>query len=384
MRLATAFIFFSLLTFPAGAASLQAAPEPPSNMLHTADSTMQALERLHERAESQVVENDFEGAIKTYGDILLLEPDDEMAYAGMGTCYLLLGQYRNAHDAYKYALSINPDNETAILGLQKILDPDGVEGMVHPAQIQAENENAAIEKYLEGKMAPVQPVEPVNASKPAPAAKITPVKIPKPAPAAKPRAPKKILALGERGRVPVAREHAVFVDPPLLARSEKLKREKPRGIPIVKKTSPALKPRALQPAAARMDAEEAPPLPPMPEAFVEPVKSTVTAAASTAPAPPQELMPVKIVVLDPPKNVPAKKEAAARKLPAAVIPDFVDAREIQKALRNTGFYSGPVDGILGPVSRNAIKEYQVLHELVPDGVVGPKTWSTLRLYLDKN
>ena len=59
-----------------------------------------------------------------------------------------------------------------------------------------------------------------------------------------------------------------------------------------------------------------------------------------------------------------------------------DARAHSRFVRNTGFYSGPVDGILGPASRKAIKEYQVLHELAPDGVVGPKTWSSLRLYLD--
>jgi peptidoglycan hydrolase-like protein with peptidoglycan-binding domain len=83
------------------------------------------------------------------------------------------------------------------------------------------------------------------------------------------------------------------------------------------------------------------------------------------------------------KPAPIVRESPAR--PKAATPeilDAVDAREIQKALRNTGFYSGPIDGILGPGSRKAVKDYQVLHELTPDGVVGPRTWASLRLYLD--
>ena len=57
-------------------------------------------------------------------------------------------------------------------------------------------------------------------------------------------------------------------------------------------------------------------------------------------------------------------------------------REIQQALKNAGFYQGSVDGKLGPQTRSAIKEFQRVHGLTDDGVVGKQTWAKLRAYLD--
>ena len=56
--------------------------------------------------------------------------------------------------------------------------------------------------------------------------------------------------------------------------------------------------------------------------------------------------------------------------------------EIQTALKNAGFYSGTVDGKIGPNTKKAITEFQKSQGLVVDGKVGPKTWDVLIKYLN--
>jgi hypothetical protein len=56
--------------------------------------------------------------------------------------------------------------------------------------------------------------------------------------------------------------------------------------------------------------------------------------------------------------------------------------EIQTALKNAGFYSGAIDGKIGPISKKAIEEFQKANNLNPDGKVGPKTWAVLEKYLN--
>lgn len=58
------------------------------------------------------------------------------------------------------------------------------------------------------------------------------------------------------------------------------------------------------------------------------------------------------------------------------------ANEIQTALKNAGFYSGAVDGKIGPNTKKAITEFQKSQGLVADGKVGPKTWDLLSKYLN--
>jgi len=57
-------------------------------------------------------------------------------------------------------------------------------------------------------------------------------------------------------------------------------------------------------------------------------------------------------------------------------------RQIQQALKNAGFYQGSVDGKMGPVTREAIKEFQRINGLTDDGVVGKKTWAKLSAYAE--
>ena len=56
--------------------------------------------------------------------------------------------------------------------------------------------------------------------------------------------------------------------------------------------------------------------------------------------------------------------------------------QIQKALKNAGFYKGAVDGKIGPKTSQAIKEFQRQKGLNPDGKVGAKTWAALKSFLN--
>ncbi|HTL69969.1 MAG TPA: tetratricopeptide repeat protein [Candidatus Eisenbacteria bacterium] len=105
------------------ALSLALALAPPCLAADDA-AHIQKLEAMHREAEHLVVLNDFPGAIRAYQDILFLEPDDETAYANLGRCYLLRGEYDRAKEAFFNALDINPENETAQRGLEKIRNPD--------------------------------------------------------------------------------------------------------------------------------------------------------------------------------------------------------------------------------------------------------------------
>jgi len=55
--------------------------------------------------------------------------------------------------------------------------------------------------------------------------------------------------------------------------------------------------------------------------------------------------------------------------------------EIQTALKNAGFYTGTIDGKVGPKTKKAIEELQKANGLKADGKVGPKTWVLLGKYL---
>ena len=52
-------------------------------------------------------------------------------------------------------------------------------------------------------------------------------------------------------------------------------------------------------------------------------------------------------------------------------------QQIQSALKKAGFYNGPVDGKMGPKTKEAIREFQEEYGLTPDGVAGAKTKSKL-------
>ena len=65
----------------------------------------------------------------------------------------------------------------------------------------------------------------------------------------------------------------------------------------------------------------------------------------------------------------------------AAVPVFAQSsgtvKNVQQALKDKGFDPGPVDGVLGPNTRAALKKYQEQQNLTADGRVGPKTLDSL-------
>jgi len=59
----------------------------------------------------------------------------------------------------------------------------------------------------------------------------------------------------------------------------------------------------------------------------------------------------------------------------------VTPKRIQRALKDAGFYKGPIDGNIGPQTKEAVKAFQRANELEPDGIVGKRTWEKLNKYL---
>ncbi|MCM8814307.1 MAG: peptidoglycan-binding protein [Candidatus Omnitrophica bacterium] len=57
-------------------------------------------------------------------------------------------------------------------------------------------------------------------------------------------------------------------------------------------------------------------------------------------------------------------------------------KNIQVALKNAGYYNGPLDGVIGSKTTDAIKKFQRDNNLTADGNVGRKTWEKLKKYLD--
>jgi spore germination protein len=55
-----------------------------------------------------------------------------------------------------------------------------------------------------------------------------------------------------------------------------------------------------------------------------------------------------------------------------------DVAEVQRRLRTWGYNPGPIDGIFGPKTLNAVIQFQTARRLKPDGIVGPITYSELQ------
>jgi peptidoglycan hydrolase-like protein with peptidoglycan-binding domain len=115
--------------------------------------------------------------------------------------------------------------------------------------------------------------------------------------------------------------------------------------------------------------------------------------AMTAPVTEATVLTEEVVVTQAPVTEPAPAQTVSQEVPptaampqapaaAAVPADKLEHnKEIQTALKAAGFYTGNVDGKIGPKTKKAIMEFQKANGLKADGKVGPKTWAALEKYL---
>ena len=82
------------------------------------------------------------------------------------------------------------------------------------------------------------------------------------------------------------------------------------------------------------------------------------------------------------KPVPVSSTKASESGYQQILRVPVTPREVQTALKNSGYYNGSIDGELGSGSQRAIKAFQKDHDLESDGIVGRKTWAALKNYLE--
>lgn len=152
-----AFLFL-LVFYPDSV--VRAEEEPSKTFIHSNPENVSRIETLHENAESLILENKFREALRIYSDILLIEPDDETAYSNTGHIYMILGDFPRAKEAFQNTLHINPENQVALTGLQKIADPDFPLETPPPPEIQTQAQGVTVAPPL--KLKPPIVVEPLK------------------------------------------------------------------------------------------------------------------------------------------------------------------------------------------------------------------------------
>lgn len=75
-----------------------------------------------------------------------------------------------------------------------------------------------------------------------------------------------------------------------------------------------------------------------------------------------------------------KTNVSVKSRDEAVQVSNTSTKDIQRCLKNAGFYDGSIDGIRGTQTKRAIRAFQSANGLRADGVVGPKTWDILSKY----
>ncbi len=97
------------------------------------------------------------------------------------------------------------------------------------------------------------------------------------------------------------------------------------------------------------------------------------------------------VIVEPAQSLASEPIPATAVLPesaeksAATVTKVAEQRnkDIQKALKAAGFYTGMIDGKIGPRTKKAIIDFQKANGLKADGKCGPKTFAALDKYLMK-
>ncbi len=84
-----------------------------------------------------------------------------------------------------------------------------------------------------------------------------------------------------------------------------------------------------------------------------------------------------------PQTQPTAQNRANPQVPLSAqvgVPEKPTIEDIQQALVNANLYKGKIDGVLGPKTTQAIREFQTQNNLKVDGKVGPLTWTQLKAY----
>jgi murein L,D-transpeptidase YcbB/YkuD len=95
------------------------------------------------------------------------------------------------------------------------------------------------------------------------------------------------------------------------------------------------------------------------------------------------------VIVEPAQSLASEPIPATAALPeiaekaAAAVTNVAQDRnkDIQRALKSAGFYTGAIDGKIGPRTKKAVIDFQKANGLKADGKVGPKTLAALDKYL---
>ncbi|MHB1545547.1 MAG: peptidoglycan-binding domain-containing protein [bacterium] len=77
---------------------------------------------------------------------------------------------------------------------------------------------------------------------------------------------------------------------------------------------------------------------------------------------------------------PVAKKAAVKKVAAKKAVKTISSatvKAVQQALAKDGLFKGKVDGMIGPVTTNAVKAFQKKNGLKADGIIGPMTLKKL-------
>jgi murein L,D-transpeptidase YcbB/YkuD len=75
-----------------------------------------------------------------------------------------------------------------------------------------------------------------------------------------------------------------------------------------------------------------------------------------------------------------RKEVRVKSQEKKAVP-VMTTKGIQRALKNAGYYKGPIDGNIGQQTKEAIKAFQKANGLNSDGMVGKRTWEKLSKHL---
>jgi Putative peptidoglycan binding domain len=72
------------------------------------------------------------------------------------------------------------------------------------------------------------------------------------------------------------------------------------------------------------------------------------------------------------------KDLVQLTLKLGALSPVANSKGVQQRLQNLGFDCGPIDGIVGPRTRAAVRNFQAKSGLPPDGILGPQTRALLK------